>query len=267
MRSTTSLMVGAGKTCRSKAAAQALHSFDIGMVCEQFVRVADRRPSSRHDNTVDCGGSGHAGKWWRLTRVVMLVANNVYTDTRVKKEALAVSRMGLEVTILGLSDTGQQSVSMLGPVRIVRVRIGYVLRERRKQRRAQRRRYRPPFPGYRGDSANAARLRLKVRRSDVSAKRRRARVEVRRGVTSVAGAISALVMCGRNLEFRIRVAAGHRLDRGLSKAWRLWDGGLSGVSIGARWRKSCRRCTTSSLRSRLRLMKSVHMSYMHTTCR
>jgi glycosyltransferase involved in cell wall biosynthesis len=172
-----------------------------------------------------------------MTRVVMLVANNVYTDTRVKKEALAVSRMGLEVTILGLSDTGQRSVSMLGPVRIVRVPIDYALRERRKQRRAQRRKYRPPFPGYRGDSANAARQRLNTQRRDLSAKRRRARVEVRRGITSAAGAIGALVLRGRNLEIRIRVAAGHRIDRGFSKAWRLWDGGLSRVSIGARWRR------------------------------
>ena len=128
-----------------------------------------------------------------MTRVVMLVANNVYTDTRVKKEALAVSRMGLEVTILGLSDNGQQSVSMLGPVRIVRVPIDYVLRERRRHRREQRRKYRPPFPGLsrrlrQGGSTATARC------GEVTLRPREGRAQVGGGswITPVACAISSL---------------------------------------------------------------------------
>jgi glycosyltransferase involved in cell wall biosynthesis len=172
-----------------------------------------------------------------MTRVVMLVTNNVYTDTRVKKEALAVSRMGLDVTVLGLSDNGHQSVSMIGPVRIVRVPIDYVLRERRRHRREQRRKYRPPFPGYRGDSIKAARLRLQLRRNDLAAKMGRAQLSGWSWITPVARANSSLALRGRNLSFRIRVAAGRRVDRGLSKAWRLFDGGFSRLPLGARWRR------------------------------
>ena len=53
-----------------------------------------------------------------LTHVVMLVANDVSTDSRVKKEALAVARTGLSVTVVGL-DGGQSAYeeSLLGPVR------------------------------------------------------------------------------------------------------------------------------------------------------
>ena len=36
-----------------------------------------------------------------MTHVVMIVTNDVSTDTRVKKEALAVARLGLKVTVLG----------------------------------------------------------------------------------------------------------------------------------------------------------------------
>jgi glycosyltransferase involved in cell wall biosynthesis len=69
----------------------------------------------------------------------MVVANDVTTDTRVKKEALAVSAMGLDVTILGMASEEHPHDSRMGPVRIIRVPIAF---EQRQQYRLRRRRWR-----------------------------------------------------------------------------------------------------------------------------
>jgi glycosyltransferase involved in cell wall biosynthesis len=71
----------------------------------------------------------------RRPHVVMLVANDVSNDTRVKKEALAVSAMGLDVTILGMASEKHPGDSRMGPVRIVRVPIAFENRERHRLRR------------------------------------------------------------------------------------------------------------------------------------
>jgi glycosyltransferase involved in cell wall biosynthesis len=68
-------------------------------------------------------------------RVVMVVANDVSNDTRVKKEALAVAAMGLDVTILGMASETHPGDSMMGPVRIKRVPMLYENRERFRLRR------------------------------------------------------------------------------------------------------------------------------------
>lgn len=74
-----------------------------------------------------------------MTHVVMLVTNDVSTDTRVKKEALAVSRMGLEVTVLGTTFESEPWETRLGDVRILRVPVQLTLRDERQQRRRARR--------------------------------------------------------------------------------------------------------------------------------
>src|SRR5437762_1359615 len=71
----------------------------------------------------------------RRPHVVMLVANDVSNDTRVKKEALAVSAMGLDVTILGMASEKHPGDSRMGPVRITRVPIAFENRERHRLRR------------------------------------------------------------------------------------------------------------------------------------
>ncbi len=74
-----------------------------------------------------------------MTHVVMLVTNDVSTDTRVKKEALAVARMGLQVTVLGTTFESAPWETTLGDVRILRVPVELALRDRRNQRRRARR--------------------------------------------------------------------------------------------------------------------------------
>lgn len=61
--------------------------------------------------------------------VVMLVANDVATDTRVKKEALALAQSGLRVTVLGSTSMERSERSWLGPVEIIRVPVELVVQE------------------------------------------------------------------------------------------------------------------------------------------
>ena len=68
--------------------------------------------------------------------MVMLVANEVTNDSRVRKEAAALVETGAHVTVLGIS-TGEQSREMLDGAMIVRVAIPFTMREERKFRRTK----------------------------------------------------------------------------------------------------------------------------------
>ena len=99
----------------------------------------------------------------QATHVVMLVANDVATDTRVKKEALALASSGLRVTVVGWASQGRPHSTWMGPVQIVRVPVEFVIREdaARDPRRPTRR--------ILVDSGAVARAgaRIKVRERDV----------------------------------------------------------------------------------------------------
>ena len=70
--------------------------------------------------------------------VVMIVANDVHTDTRVKKEALALAQSGLRVTILGIVSQTCPSSTRMGAVEIIRVPVQLTDREPRLRRTAKR---------------------------------------------------------------------------------------------------------------------------------
>jgi glycosyltransferase involved in cell wall biosynthesis len=61
--------------------------------------------------------------------VVMVVANDIATDTRVKKEALALARSGLRVTLVGAASERQPNSSWMGSVEIVRVPVDFAVRD------------------------------------------------------------------------------------------------------------------------------------------
>ncbi|HEX2807695.1 MAG TPA: hypothetical protein VHN80_16150, partial [Kineosporiaceae bacterium] len=74
--------------------------------------------------------------------VVMLVANDVRADTRVRKSALAVAALGLRVTVVGITAGARRWDTVLGDpdeggVRIVRVPVDFALSRTRKQRRSR----------------------------------------------------------------------------------------------------------------------------------
>lgn len=86
------------------------------MLCPEGVPVSDR--PDRH--------------------VVMLVANDVVLDTRVKKEALALAQGGLRVTIIGIASERSPSSTLLGPVEIRRVEVRSTVRAPALERAANR---------------------------------------------------------------------------------------------------------------------------------
>jgi hypothetical protein len=90
-------------------------------------------------------------------RVVMMVANDVTNDSRVRKEAAALAETGAEVTVLGVSASGLPSREMLDGALIVRVAVPFALREERKRSRTARRNWRPPLVGYKYRSTYIAR--------------------------------------------------------------------------------------------------------------
>ena len=77
--------------------------------------------------------------------VVMMVANDVANDTRVKKEAIALARAGLRVTLLGASSAALPGDTWLGSIRIVRVPVMYLHQDAARLRRLARRQARPPL--------------------------------------------------------------------------------------------------------------------------
>jgi glycosyltransferase involved in cell wall biosynthesis len=176
-----------------------------------------------------------------LTNVVMVVANDVSTDTRVKKEALTVARMGLTVTVVGLTTDKQQTMSMLGPVCILRVPAPYVWRDRRARRRARLRRARPPFFGFRSD---ADRLAARLRVPPVTASTEPLPEDERPGVGSAVASESGVLLRrtarlrvhGDKILVRVRSAARRRGAALLKFAWQKFDGLVGRIAVGARWR-------------------------------
>lgn len=64
----------------------------------------------------------------RSTHVVMLVGNDIAVDTRVKKTAASLARLGLRVTVVGYGAQGRESARMAG-CDIVRVPIPWTHKE------------------------------------------------------------------------------------------------------------------------------------------
>jgi glycosyltransferase involved in cell wall biosynthesis len=141
--------------------------------------------------------------------VVMLVANDIATDTRVKKEALALAAMGLRVTLVGAASERTQRLSRLGSVDIVRLDVPFPRRTKRDQARQRRRERRLRLIGpteHRQDEPDATGARL-VRRKMVSA-----------------------LIVGRRKGER-------QLDRTLRKVWARYDTRVAGNTRVARWQR------------------------------
>jgi len=95
--------------------------------------------------------------------VVMLVANDVVTDTRVKKEALALARSGLRITVVGAASEDRPKSSWMGPVEIVRVPVELVIRAEA----GRRRRHPPRRRLFNINVASKAGVRIRARERDV----------------------------------------------------------------------------------------------------
>lgn len=164
-----------------------------------------------------------------MPHVVMLVANDVATDTRVKKEALALAAAGLRVTVVGTASEKNAQTTRLGPVTIVRVPVKDEIQRERERKAAARRAARPPLvTKQRADVVRSrlqARERWIVARSGIAAAdRSEGRVS---GVTHVAGVAARRaerrILQVRRLSLRIQRSLSARIDRAITDGWARYD--------------------------------------------
>jgi glycosyltransferase involved in cell wall biosynthesis len=167
---------------------------------------------------------GLPGKADGRTHVVMLVANDVSTDSRVKKEAQAVADAGHRVTVLGVAADGRRSLELLGDVLVVRVPVAFQLRDERDRKRRAHRDWRPPFVGYPVKTAQAARKQaLKARRVELTGR-------------TGGGRLAALRLTAAERAAWLRAGVGNRADKAFRFGWRAWDGVAARTPWPARWR-------------------------------
>jgi glycosyltransferase involved in cell wall biosynthesis len=191
-----------------------------------------------------------------MTHVVMLVTNDVSTDTRVKKEALAVARLGLQVTVLGTTTQAERWETSLGPVRIIRAPVTFTMRDERVQRRSARRRdllsLRPAWLARRAPATPAVAPAPTSQAEPVPPGTGPATVQPTTGSSAVVGGKAGAV--ARRAK-RSVVARGKRLRRkalrarkvyaaktvrvgnvAYRRAWSAYDTGIAKVPYHARWR-------------------------------
>jgi glycosyltransferase involved in cell wall biosynthesis len=148
--------------------------------------------------------------------LVMLVANDVVKDTRVRKSALAASAMGFRVTLVGLSPDERRWSTFLGEqVEIVRVPVDHRLRDARAAEVARRRSGAvwPWVADPKQDQLNRLRLALAARQA-VTAD----------GVTAP---LWRSVAKGRRLALRVRTVGRRKGAAASALAYRAWSKGLS----------------------------------------
>lgn len=176
----------------------------------------------------------------QVPHVLMVVGNDITTDTRVKKAAVSMARCGARVTVLGLSTSALRTRSTLGPVEFMRVPVHFHLRETRAKRRAKRRSRQLIRVGYPDRvTRRAAALRIVARRTELDAAR---------GLAAAPWAptpkwsrqrllLQDSVLRGRGLTLRVRERGQRDIDRVVKKGWRLYDGVLNRTVVRASWRK------------------------------
>jgi len=159
------------------------------------------------------------------THVVMLVANDIRRDTRVRKSALAVAAAGARVTVVGYAKEGRREETTLGPVTLLRVPVEFVLRDLERQRRLRRRMRVLPtvLTSDRDDSAARRKLATRDRQAVLLPPSRRERE------------LSAIAR--RRVALRARAYAGRSAERFVRRGWAGWDKAFGRIAVGARWQR------------------------------
>ncbi|MFI5710754.1 glycosyltransferase family 4 protein [Kribbella sp. NPDC051620] len=180
-------------------------------------------------------------------RVVMLVANAVTNDSRVRKEAAALAQAGVQVTVLGVASWGEpQSREMLDGAMVVRVAVPFTLREEKKFVRKKHREWRPPFFGYKTPRAYRARsLRVQAGLKEIKADSGHAIGARKAGKTGPlaykVGVLGRLVRrSGWQAARRgiwLRKGLGNAIDKPFRAGWRAYDGVAHRLTWPARWRR------------------------------
>ncbi|HEU4945778.1 MAG TPA: glycosyltransferase [Kribbella sp.] len=199
--------------------------------------MPESSPRSEAETMVGEGAEPH---------VVMLVANDITNDSRVRKEATAIAQTGARVTLLGVAPDGRQSMESLpGGALIVRVPVAFQLRNERIRRRKARRIWRLPLIGYRTGPAQAVRrVKIAAHLTDIKAGSGLALAGRRAGaIGPLRYKAGVLVRVVRQRRWQLALTAA-RVRAGLTRwenrlfagGWRIWDGVVSRSTWPARWR-------------------------------
>jgi glycosyltransferase involved in cell wall biosynthesis len=179
------------------------------------VKELRRQPSPRFSVSLDSpGADGQVTGRPKPVHVVMLVANDVATDTRVKKEALALAAAGLRVTVVGTTSPAKPSTTTMGAVTIMRTPVAFAIRDQAARRKADR----------------------------LSARRARSRPhdglvrQVAHAAAVAWGRIGRRVLRVRRFVVRARGALSHRMSRAIAEA-RQRHGGRRTATGRIRWTK------------------------------
>ena len=181
-------------------------------------------------------------------RVLMIVGNDVTTDSRVKREASALTEAGFDVTVLGYTADNRRDESWVGSWRLVRVPVRWTLRDDRRRRTALRRRRRLPFLRLEPLADEAAKRRLDLRdrerRADTGRALRARDVASGTALPKARFKVSAAVRRGQMLEIRglrlalrLRSKVRSRVERQIAWEWKKWDTKLSASSRFPSWRR------------------------------
>jgi glycosyltransferase involved in cell wall biosynthesis len=162
--------------------------------------------------------TGHVARGERRPpHVVMVVANDVRRDTRVRKSALAVASLGVEVTVVGVTtaprrwDTTLDVPQPWGRVRIIRVPVDFLLSQTRKDRRA--RLHRGEFPLLTTDPGAEALARRRLAAAELDASARQ----------GPGGSVRRAVVDARRLALRAEGAGRRKAARGARLGFKAWD--------------------------------------------
>ncbi|WP_433164742.1 glycosyltransferase family 4 protein [Kribbella sp. CA-247076] len=179
-------------------------------------------------------------------RVVMMVANDVTNDSRVRKEAAALAETGAEVTVLGVSSGGLPSREILDGALIVRVPVPFSLRDERKRSRTARRDWRPPLVGYKHRSTYVARSqRIQAELKELKADSGHAIAAAKAGkgnpVKYKLGVAARLLRRTRWQAAQkatwVRKGVGNKSDVPFKFSWRAYDGVIHRMPWPASWRR------------------------------
>ena len=170
--------------------------------------------------------------------VVLFRPYDVHVDTRAKKIALTLARVGYRVTLLAPSTTGTRVTARLGDaVDVELVPVPYRVRDAHARRRNARRTWAPRLAP--ADEQRAVqRLRLDVQRQELAA---RAQAAAARAPGPLVPAVratyrargSALVLRRKALSARAR--AQRYVSKPWRQAWRVYDHLVRRVRLGSSW--------------------------------
>lgn len=179
-------------------------------------------------------------------RVVMMVANDVTNDSRVRKEAAALAETGAEVIVLGVANAGVPPRELLDGALIVRVPVPYNLREERKRSRRARRDWRPPLVGYKHRSTYVARSqRVQAELKELKSESGHALAAAKAGQANpIAFKLGVAGRLLRRTRWQaakkaswVRKGVGNKSDAPFKFAWRAYDGAIHRLPWPAPWRK------------------------------